>query len=241
MQSVHYARFKSLCYTGFTTLRKNANLLINLVALMVAGNIPDIRTAPDQAVMKVRGRLLSLLHVPRSPTPDGKTCGFARTASRQVSPQPCRRRGDQGLRGAPLREELPHQHLRLWPRHRSVLALLISPLSLSFFLPYHTRSFIPPCCRLPSFFRATQSSRFSPSLFFRHCLSESDPDYNDRRRKGNRGIGTRRKEGSTRRRVSTLKRGEWKEMGVKKKQRKKEGEGGIVKEREEESHRSNIT
>ncbi|EGU11319.1 Atypical/PIKK/PI3K protein kinase [Rhodotorula toruloides ATCC 204091] len=52
MHSPHYARFKSLCYTGFTTLRKNANLLINLVALMVDGNIPDIKLEPDKAVMK---------------------------------------------------------------------------------------------------------------------------------------------------------------------------------------------
>lgn len=59
MQSPHYARFKSLCYTGFTTLRKNANLLINLVALMVDGNIPDIKLEPDKAVMKVRAALCS--------------------------------------------------------------------------------------------------------------------------------------------------------------------------------------
>ena len=45
MNSPHYARFKSLCYTGFTTLRKNANLIINLVALMVDGNIPEIGRA----------------------------------------------------------------------------------------------------------------------------------------------------------------------------------------------------
>lgn len=59
MQSPHYARFKSLCYTGFTTLRKNANLLINLVALMVDGNIPDIKLEPDKAVMKVSPRPLA--------------------------------------------------------------------------------------------------------------------------------------------------------------------------------------
>ncbi|GAA5908761.1 hypothetical protein JCM6882_008200 [Rhodosporidiobolus microsporus] len=58
MQSPHYARFKSLCYTGFTTLRKNANLLINLVALMVDGNIPDIKLEPDKAVMKVQDKFL---------------------------------------------------------------------------------------------------------------------------------------------------------------------------------------
>ncbi|GAA5991028.1 hypothetical protein JCM10908_006509 [Rhodotorula pacifica] len=61
MQSPHYARFKSLCYTGFTTLRKNANLLINLVALMVDGNIPDIKLEPDKAVMKVQDKFLLAL------------------------------------------------------------------------------------------------------------------------------------------------------------------------------------
>jgi len=54
IHSPHYARFKSLCFTGFTTLRKNANLLINLVALMVEADVPDIRVEPDKAVMKVR-------------------------------------------------------------------------------------------------------------------------------------------------------------------------------------------
>lgn len=54
IHSPHYARFKSLCYTGFTSLRKNANLIINLVALMVDANIPDIKLEPDKAVTKVR-------------------------------------------------------------------------------------------------------------------------------------------------------------------------------------------
>lgn len=53
VHSPHYARFKSLCYTGFTSLRKNANLIINLIALMIDGNIPDIKMEPDKAVTKV--------------------------------------------------------------------------------------------------------------------------------------------------------------------------------------------
>lgn len=53
VNSEHYRRFKDLCYTGFTLLRKNANLIINLVALMVDGNIQDIKFEPDKAVMKV--------------------------------------------------------------------------------------------------------------------------------------------------------------------------------------------
>ncbi|ESK92357.1 atypical pikk pi3k protein kinase [Moniliophthora roreri MCA 2997] len=41
--SPHYARFKSFCFTAFTILRKSANLILNLVALMVDANIPDIK------------------------------------------------------------------------------------------------------------------------------------------------------------------------------------------------------
>jgi phosphatidylinositol 3-kinase len=51
--SPHYTRFKSLCYTAFIGLRKNANLILNLVALMVDANIQDIRLEPDKAVLKV--------------------------------------------------------------------------------------------------------------------------------------------------------------------------------------------
>ncbi|KAG2051713.1 putative atypical/PIKK/PI3K protein kinase [Suillus hirtellus] len=42
-QSTHYARFKNYCFTAFTILRKSANLILNLVALMVDANIPDIK------------------------------------------------------------------------------------------------------------------------------------------------------------------------------------------------------
>ncbi|KAF5326957.1 hypothetical protein D9619_004332 [Psilocybe cf. subviscida] len=42
-QSQHYARFKNYCFTGFTILRKSANLILNLVTLMVDANIPDIK------------------------------------------------------------------------------------------------------------------------------------------------------------------------------------------------------
>jgi phosphatidylinositol 3-kinase len=42
-QSSHYARFKNYCFTAFSILRKSANLILNLVALMVDANIPDIK------------------------------------------------------------------------------------------------------------------------------------------------------------------------------------------------------
>ncbi|KDQ06726.1 hypothetical protein BOTBODRAFT_167791 [Botryobasidium botryosum FD-172 SS1] len=41
--SSHYARFKNLCFTAFTILRKSANLIFNLMSLMVDANIPDIQ------------------------------------------------------------------------------------------------------------------------------------------------------------------------------------------------------
>ncbi|CAD6917266.1 unnamed protein product [Tilletia controversa] len=52
--SAHYARFKSLCHTAFSSLRKSANLILNLVALMVDANVPDIKIEPDKAVLKVQ-------------------------------------------------------------------------------------------------------------------------------------------------------------------------------------------
>lgn len=41
--SSHYAKFKNYCFTAFSILRKSANLILNLVALMVEANIPDIK------------------------------------------------------------------------------------------------------------------------------------------------------------------------------------------------------
>lgn len=55
-QSQHYLRFKSLAHTAFATLRKSASLILNLVALMVDANVPDIRVEPDKAVLKVSRR-----------------------------------------------------------------------------------------------------------------------------------------------------------------------------------------
>lgn len=53
-----YPAFKSYCFTAFTTLRKSANLILNLFALMVDANIPDIRLEPDKAVLKVKERFM---------------------------------------------------------------------------------------------------------------------------------------------------------------------------------------
>ncbi|OBZ85899.1 Phosphatidylinositol 3-kinase catalytic subunit type 3 [Choanephora cucurbitarum] len=52
--SPHYAQFQQYCYTAFTTLRRNANLILNLFSLMVDANITDIKNEPEKAVMKVQ-------------------------------------------------------------------------------------------------------------------------------------------------------------------------------------------
>jgi phosphatidylinositol 3-kinase len=61
MSSPHYAQFKSYCFTAYTTLRKSANLILNLFALMVNANIPDILIEPDKAVLKVNAGPLMLV------------------------------------------------------------------------------------------------------------------------------------------------------------------------------------
>jgi phosphatidylinositol 3-kinase len=54
--SPNYIQFKQYCFTAYTTLRKSANLILNLFSLMVDANIPDIRLEPDKAVLKVKER-----------------------------------------------------------------------------------------------------------------------------------------------------------------------------------------
>lgn len=56
--SMYYMRFKKLCHTAFACLRKNANLILNLVALMVEADIPDIRAEPDKAVLKIQDKFM---------------------------------------------------------------------------------------------------------------------------------------------------------------------------------------
>lgn len=51
-----YLQFKQYCFTAYTTLRKSANLILNLFSLMVDANIPDIKVEPDKAVLKVKER-----------------------------------------------------------------------------------------------------------------------------------------------------------------------------------------
>lgn len=43
-------KFRSHCYNAFLILRKNANLILNLFALMVDSNVADIALDPDKTV-----------------------------------------------------------------------------------------------------------------------------------------------------------------------------------------------
>ncbi|KAJ3291967.1 Phosphatidylinositol (PI) 3-kinase [Borealophlyctis nickersoniae] len=54
--SPSYNTFKSYCFIAYNSLRKSANLILNLFSLMVGANIPDIAIEPDKAVWKVQER-----------------------------------------------------------------------------------------------------------------------------------------------------------------------------------------
>ena len=52
----HYKEFRKECHTAFQYLRRNANLILNLLGLMVDANVPDIALEPDKAVKKVEDK-----------------------------------------------------------------------------------------------------------------------------------------------------------------------------------------
>ncbi|KAL4535341.1 hypothetical protein Ndes2526B_g06236 [Nannochloris sp. 'desiccata'] len=56
--STHYREFVTLCGEAFNILRKSANLLLSLIHLMAGSAIPDIRSDPEKAMLKVQERLL---------------------------------------------------------------------------------------------------------------------------------------------------------------------------------------
>lgn len=46
--------FRKECYTAFLSLRRYANLILNLFSLMVDASVPDIALEPDKTVRKVQ-------------------------------------------------------------------------------------------------------------------------------------------------------------------------------------------
>ncbi|ANB11639.1 phosphatidylinositol 3-kinase VPS34 [Sugiyamaella lignohabitans] len=52
--SENYDKFRSYCFTAYTTLRKSANLILSLFALMTESSIPDIMFEREKAVQKVK-------------------------------------------------------------------------------------------------------------------------------------------------------------------------------------------
>merc|ERR1719309_1413261 len=56
MQSDHFQEFRRECYTAFLSLRRYANLILNLFSLMVDASVPDIALEPDKTVKKVQDK-----------------------------------------------------------------------------------------------------------------------------------------------------------------------------------------
>jgi phosphatidylinositol 3-kinase len=55
-QGAMYHQFKSYSFIAFNSLRKSANLILNLFSLMVRAPLPDITVEPDKSVFKVQDR-----------------------------------------------------------------------------------------------------------------------------------------------------------------------------------------
>lgn len=53
LESEHYLKFKSYCFTAFSILRKSAHLILNLFELMHDATIPSMITDKDVAIIKV--------------------------------------------------------------------------------------------------------------------------------------------------------------------------------------------
>lgn len=57
ISSEHHHEFRKQCYTAYLHLRRHANVILNLFALMVDASVPDIALEPDKAVKKVEENL----------------------------------------------------------------------------------------------------------------------------------------------------------------------------------------
>lgn len=56
INSDNYAKFRSLCFTAFTSLRKSSNLILALLSLMTESTVPTMQLEREQAVQKVEER-----------------------------------------------------------------------------------------------------------------------------------------------------------------------------------------
>jgi phosphatidylinositol 3-kinase len=50
-ESDHYKKFQSYCCQAYNWLRKSANLILNLLSLMVDAGIPDLSVRQDPAIV----------------------------------------------------------------------------------------------------------------------------------------------------------------------------------------------
>jgi Phosphatidylinositol 3- and 4-kinase len=62
-QSAHYERFKIYACEAYNILRKSSNLILNLFALMIDADIPDIKVAPEKSLLRV-GMMAACLCLP---------------------------------------------------------------------------------------------------------------------------------------------------------------------------------
>ena len=54
LESVHYLRFKTYCCQAYNWLRKSADLILNLLSLMVDAGIEELTNDPETTLQKVQ-------------------------------------------------------------------------------------------------------------------------------------------------------------------------------------------
>jgi len=52
-----YSQFMQLCCEALNILRKSANLLLSIIHVMAGSSIPDIRSDPEVAMLKIQEKL----------------------------------------------------------------------------------------------------------------------------------------------------------------------------------------
>lgn len=58
LNSKFFQDFKNYCFVCFLTLRKNSNLILNLLELMTFGNIPDLKVDSKNSILKVQEKFM---------------------------------------------------------------------------------------------------------------------------------------------------------------------------------------
>ena len=91
-ESEHYRQFCVHACEAYNILRKSASLILSLFHLMAGAAIPDIRSDPEKAMLKLQARTAKLpLPARKLPMPDVIQLDFAPRCNTMLAAAPVRR------------------------------------------------------------------------------------------------------------------------------------------------------